>query len=112
MAQSVPEQFTPPPPFLLPNVSSDIFPVPFSPVSIQSDTDLLQNRLHDVFGSDSQSMDVNSGTGTQILDLPADSEETVAGPIDRDDDSDADMAGPTDNDDDDNDDHGFRLLLF
>ena len=51
-------------------------------------------------------MDVYSGTGTQILDLPDDSEETVSGPTDRDDDSDADMAGPTDIDDDDNDDHG------
>ena len=37
-------------------------------------------------------MDVHSGTGTQILDLSDDSEETVA--------------GPTDIDDDDNDDHG------
>ena len=51
-------------------------------------------------------MDVHSGTGTQILELPKDFEETVVGPTDRDDYSDVDMAGPTDIDDDDNDDHG------
>ena len=69
-------------------------------------TNLIQKRIHDAFGSESESMDVHSSTGTHILDLPEDSEETVAGPTDRDDDSDADMAGPTDLDDDDNDDHG------
>jgi len=108
--QSVPEQFTPPPTYELPNVSDEITPIPApaSPLSVQSDTDLVQKRLHDVFGSESESMDIYSGTGTQILDLPDDSEETVAGPTERDDDSDADMAGPTDidEDDDDNDDHG------
>ena len=51
-------------------------------------------------------MDVHSGTGTEILVLPEDSEDTVAGPTDRDDDSNVDMAGPTDIDDDDNDDDG------
>ena len=41
------------------------------------------------------------------MDLPEDSEDTVAGPTDRDDDSDVDMAGPIDiDDDDDNDDDG------
>ena len=106
--QSVPEQFTPPPTYELPNASDEIISIPYpsSPLSIQSDTDLVQKRLHAVFDSESESMDVHSGTGTQILDLPDDSEETVAGPTERDDDSDADMAGPTDIDDDDNDDHG------
>ena len=100
--QSVPEQFTPPPTYELPNVSDEIIstPAPASPFSVQSDMDLVQQRLHDVFGSESESMDVHSGTGTEILVLPEDSEDTVAGPTDRDDDSDVDMAGPTDIDDD------------
>ena len=49
-------------------------------------------------------MDVHSGTGTEVLDLPEDSKDTVAGQTDRDDDSDVDMADPTDIDDDDNND--------
>ena len=40
------------------------------------------------------------------MNLNEDSEETVAGPTNKDDDSDADMAGPTDIDDDDDDNDG------
>ena len=41
--QSVPEQFTPPPTYELPNVSDDIIsiPAPASPLSVHSDTDLV-----------------------------------------------------------------------
>jgi len=39
--QSFPEQFTPPPTYELPNVSDEIIPIPVSPLSVQSDTDLV-----------------------------------------------------------------------
>ena len=55
--QSVPEQFIPPPKYELPHVFDEILSVLVSPSSVQSDTKLVQKRIHDVFGSDSESMD-------------------------------------------------------
>ena len=67
----------------------------------------MHKRIYDTFGSELETMDIHSGTGTEILEIHDDSEETVASPTDRDDDSNAEMSGSTDidNDDDDFDDH-------
>ena len=51
-------------------------------------------------------MDVHSGTGTYVLDIPDDaSNDSISGPTDKEDESDAEMAAQTNNDDDDNDDN-------
>ena len=72
MEQSIPEDFSPPPTYELAHLSVEILFVPVSPSSVQSDTELVQKGLHDVFGSELELMDVYSGTDIEILNLNED----------------------------------------
>ena len=84
--QFVPEQFTPPLAYELPVVPDEILSVSVSP-SKQSDMELVQERIHDAFGCESEIIDVHFGTGTEFLEIHDDSEETVVGRTDKDDDN-------------------------
>ena len=69
---------------------------PDSPV-VQIDMELVQERIHEVFGSESNTIVLESDNNTDIIAF-------VVGPTHKKDDSDVEIRGPNDVDDDDNDD--------